>query len=446
MTTLAELSLLLLLLLLPPRCITMVAQALFTNHPEVPTLPVVDYTLVLAMTPTLCLGLALGVLANALTSQWLLNILIICIWTWSCIQLSFTYRKARVKERQQQQQQATQQQLETSKDQVIKAETTIQVVEHDTADIGSILVQVTDESQLVAKQAALDPQNAQKKGWCSQLAAKALQQVCFWSSCQPWKLHGAIALLFAFFIALQVVRGAITPACSAGYWAVLGVLCGVNVLAGVAVALWLTRSTNKLPIAQASFPSVKQSHLHHNTGTTAVAQEPVAEGTGTTVPAPAVGKLDPLGIHGSVVQYTHSRIFKLNIQMLIAGLMLAAWPLSPIIMALPGMHPQVAAGTSKLMLFLITGGSALSFIASSNINVPYMLAYGITNALATPLGVWVVDKFIGRTGRPSVLLMLTIVRLAVCVVIQIIFAAVPRFIELSHGLPRAGFIPHPLCP
>jgi uncharacterized membrane protein YfcA len=124
--------------------------------------------------------------------------------------------------------------------------------------------------------------------------------------------------------------------------------------------------------------------------------------------------------------------------------MLGAWPLSPIIFAL-GLHPQVAAGTSKLLLFMITGGAGLSFIASGSINIHYMLAYGIANAIATPVGVWVMDWVVKRTGRPSYITLLTIGRLLACVVIQLAFQAVPSLIQLSHGLPRYGFLSHSIC-
>jgi uncharacterized membrane protein YfcA len=146
-----------------------------------------------------------------------------------------------------------------------------------------------------------------------------------------------------------------------------------------------------------------------------------------------------------VVAWSKQVLAQIHVQMLVAGLMLGAWPLSPIILAIPGMHPQVGAGTSKVMLFMITGGAGLSFIAAGNINLSYMLVYGITNAVVTPLGVWIVDWAIKRTGRPSVIIMLTIVRLLACVVLQAALQAVPSLITLAHGLPRAGFMAQPFC-
>jgi uncharacterized membrane protein YfcA len=97
------------------------------------------------------------------------------------------------------------------------------------------------------------------------------------------------------------------------------------------------------------------------------------------------------------------------------------------------------------MLFMITAGAGLSFIAAGNINMSYLLVYGLVNAVATPLGVWLVDWIIKRTGRASCIIMLTVVRLMVCVVLQAALQALPSLFALAHGLPRAGFLAQPLC-
>jgi uncharacterized membrane protein YfcA len=131
-------------------------------------------------------------------------------------------------------------------------------------------------------------------------------------------------------------------------------------------------------------------------------------------------------------------------RMVAAGLMLGAWPLSPIIFGL-GLHPQVAAGTSKVLLMMIMGGAGLSFLAAGRMNRSYLLAYGLTNMAATPLGVWAFDRLVARRGRPSYITLLTIARLALCVLVQAGFHAGPQLARLAAGLPRAGFMHEPLC-
>lgn len=50
------------------------------------------------LTPVLILGLTVGQPFNAMVSSWLLNLLVISIWTWSTIQCFFIYRRTRAKE------------------------------------------------------------------------------------------------------------------------------------------------------------------------------------------------------------------------------------------------------------------------------------------------------------------------------------------------------------
>jgi uncharacterized membrane protein YfcA len=210
----------------------------------------------------------------------------------------------------------------------------------------------------------------------------------------------------------------------------MGVLCGVGLTAAVAVSVWLLRSEAKWGRGASA------------AGTAAASQElpqtaADAEQSSSDAAQHKAGS--------SVVQWTGGVLVSIHVQMVIAGLMLGAWPLSPIILAIPGMHPQVGAGTSKLMLFMITAGAGLSFIVSGNINMTYMLVYGLINAVATPIGVALVDWAIKRTGRPSCIIMLTIVRLMACVVLQAALQAAPSLVALAHGLPRAGFLAQPFC-
>lgn len=427
-------------------------------------MPVIDYHLVLAMTPSLIVGLALGVLVNAVISQWLLNLLIIAIWTWSSIRLCFSYRAARVEEKRQQQQKQTASQQEQRQEQEPgqQEQHAMQQMRETTAAMTMIgtgevemkpadgqrrfqLVICCDEPQQVVcgsgntqDLSVTDSNTTNTSGGLLhrvQICCTAVfAAVSSWASYQPWLVIAATSVLFVFFIACQVVQGLFTPKCSNGYWAVMGLLCGVGVAAAALVSWWLLRSVERVPLSvilpQTAMPAALAA---------AAAAKPIS-----------IDILFKAGVaegscSGSVVRWTRGMLASIHLQMLVAGLMLGAWPLSPIILAIPGMHPQVGAGTSKLMLFLITAGAGLSFIAAGNINISYLLVYGLVNAVATPIGVWVVDWAIKRTGRPSCIIMLTIVRLMVCVVLQAALQAVPSLIALAHGLPRAGFVAQPFC-
>ncbi|KAF6252546.1 hypothetical protein COO60DRAFT_517028 [Scenedesmus sp. NREL 46B-D3] len=412
----------------------MVMQAVAAPHPQLPGLPVIDYTLVLAMTPSLMLGLALGVLLNAVISQWLLNLLVIAVWSWSTLQLCWTYRKARVKERQHlQRKQEQQQQQQQQQDAVGSQKCT------------GLDVEVACTAEQEVKDAAVSVADAPQQQPLGEAAvakeapgARLRKAASSWAAYQPWWRVLIIASMFGVFITAQVVRGTVTPACSMPYWLLLGVLSAASAVAAVVVSAWLLRQATRASLSPASVTSVDAKP-----STDSLPQTDLAGAAGRQHSFGAYGQV---GILGSVVEYSAARLAKINVLMVIAGLLLGTWPLSPIIMALPGMHPQVAAGTSKLMLFMITGGTGLSFIASGNINMSYMLVYGLTNAVATPIGVWVMDRVIKRSGKPSALLLLTIARLAACVVVQAAFQAVPSLIALERGLPKAGFLPHGLCP
>jgi hypothetical protein len=414
------------------------------------------------------------VLVNAVISQWLLNLLIIAIWTWSSIRLCFSYRVARTQEKRNQQQQ--QQQLESEgqqqqqelqlqqqqdKDQqqqeAVAVATTESILAASPASFQLVICCDVDSAVAESSSSPASQNLAILRALCNRVrstSTAAAAAVQMWASYQPWWTIAAAGALFAFFIACQVIQGRLTPMCSSSYWAITGLLCGVGVAAAAAVSWWLLTAEAVRAPAVVALPGdaggseelskLPQTSMAANVAVAAVSPAD-SDGTGN-VRDTSSSNAEALQLSGgSVVRWTRGVLASIHIQMLVAGLMLGAWPLSPIILAIPGMHPQVGAGTSKLMLFMITAGAGLSFIAAGNINMSYLLVYGLVNAVATPLGVWLVDWIIKRTGRASCIIMLTVVRLMVCVVLQAALQAVPSLIALAHGLPRAGFLAQPLC-
>ena len=396
----------------------------------------IDYACVLLMTPSLMLGLALGVVFNAVVSQWLLNLLIIGVWLYSSARLAATYRRTRAREVA-----------------LLRAEADAAAA---VAAAAAEKAAAADDIQVTAVAAAPAPVFACSSSggaglWAraATAAASARARLRRWAAAQPWRVICTIAALFLFFVTCQVLIGAVVPGCSPAYWGVFGTLLGVSAAATVPVTLWLLPPRGGGIGGRAAGGGNGSSVVGGDSGGAPTGDDEEAANAATDAPPrpPPPLPLPPRHANEDAVVWSPRRAARVHAQMVLAGLMLGAWPLSPIVFAL-GLHPQVAAGTSKLLLLMITSGAALAFIAAGRISTSYMLAYGITNALATPAGVWVMDRVIKRTRRPSHITLLTIVRLLACCAIQLAFSAVPRLAELARGELNAhhyGFMRRSLC-
>jgi len=166
-------------------------------------------------------------LVNALISQWLLNLLIIAIWTWSSIRLCFSYRSARTQEKEQQQQREREQQEQQQEQH--KQEGAAVAAGPATFE----LVICCDPDMTVAQGLSFKAISSRVLSCCS----AAMSRLSSWASYQPWWTISAIGLLFGLFIAGQVIQGRLTPMCSASYWAITGLLCGVGLAAAAGVSV-----------------------------------------------------------------------------------------------------------------------------------------------------------------------------------------------------------------
>jgi hypothetical protein len=91
-------------------------------------------------------------------------------------------------------------------------------------------------------------------------------------------------------------------------------------------------------------------------------------------------------------------------------------------------------------------GTALSFLISGRLHVQIALAYAAVNVAVTPFGIWAMDKVVRRTGHPSLLTALSLVRFVASVALQAALVAVPAFVSLARDRPPlAGFHPEALC-
>lgn len=109
-------------------------------------------------------------------------------------------------------------------------------------------------------------------------------------------------------------------------------------------------------------------------------------------------------------------------------------------------HMQVVAGTSKLVLTVSMLGTALSFLVTGHLNVPVASAYAAVNVAFTPLGIWAMDRIVRKTGHPSLLTALSLVRFLACAAVQLVTVAAPALVALARDKPSlAGFHPEALC-
>lgn len=93
---------------------------------------------------------------------------------------------------------------------------------------------------------------------------------------------------------------------------------------------------------------------------------------------------------------------------------------------------QIAAATLKLALFLSMSSGSIGFLVNGQLNIPYGLAFGITNLIITPVGQLVMDIWIRKTGRSSLILVAGALRNLVALPLMFAFNVVPGILDLVH--------------
>ncbi len=445
----------------------------------------IDYWSVLMLAPVLILGLTLGQLFNIMVASWLLNLIIICIWTYSSVQCWFVYKRTRAKE-------------------IADAEAKAAKAKEEDAKLAAAAASLEEEDGRAKTAAESDC----KEGvW-----TRAGKSVSAWWAMQPHRWLLAIVLLFGTFLTAQVFRAIITKCASPAYWSVFTITVAFGAVAMAVLCIIAARDqrtkqqpststaddaaiikssdSNNQPALESESRDLPTIVIASMDNEAAAANDergnapspPVAttiDLTSTSVcsassssmtdaaasrseevqdratgadkspqPPPAAQQgdthNDASADNQDAINWTTRTMAKVHPQVFVAGLLLGTWPISPIILTL-GLHAQVTAGTSKVLLFMITGGTGITFASSGSLSLTYVLVYGLTNLIATPIGVYCVDKVIKRTGRPSIIVMLTLVRLTLCTAIQFAFALVPNLMALANGLDKAGFFSNPLC-
>jgi hypothetical protein len=210
-----------------------VTQAVFMPHPRLSARPQVDYPTVLMMTPSLMLGLTAGVVFNRVVSQWLLDLLVISIWSWSCVQLGFTYTRTRALELGRLAEAAA----------AAKDAAAAEAAAMEAGAAGGKPAGGKPEGGLGAAAAAAAA-GGRRRAACGgrDAAGAARRRVAWlrrWAAAQPWQVISAIAFLFGVFIVCQVVRGEDASGCKPARWELIGGLAGFSAAATVAVSCLL---------------------------------------------------------------------------------------------------------------------------------------------------------------------------------------------------------------
>ena len=69
-------------------------------------------------------------------------------------------------------------------------------------------------------------------------------------------------------------------------------------------------------------------------------------------------------------------------------------------------HPLAMAATSTLMILFSSSAATLSFAVNGNMNVQYALIYATCNFMASLAGVSVIGRFVRKTGKSAVIVLL----------------------------------------
>jgi hypothetical protein len=111
-----------------------------------------------------------------------------------------------------------------------------------------------------------------------------------------------------------------------------------------------------------------------------------------------------------------------------------------------GHHPQVAAGTSKVVLLMSAGGAAAAYLAAGRVNLAYALAYGAVNFAASPVADVVMSRVVKRTARPSHLTLLAFVVFVAGAAAQAALSLAPSVaLAIAARPPKLGFSATAIC-
>lgn len=228
----------------------------------------------------------------------------------------------------------------------------------------------------------------------------------------PWLQMIEVVLLWACFLGLQLGKGRFER-CSVLYF----VLFGCQALLSVAANVLFTRQARK----------AAEALQHGSSQPILTAPDGVAFIEPATWGLPALIKCSLVALAGGSV----AGLLGIGGGMVIAPLLLEL-----------GLHPVVAAATSTLMVLFSASTAALAFGFEGVLNVTYALIFGIGCFIASLLGVWIVGRIVRRSGRPSYVVIILAVVIALGAILTGVFGGRKAILALKSG-QHLGF--HSFC-
>ena len=371
--------------------------SLTNSHPHFPSKPLVDFNLVLILTPALLLGISFGVLVNAVSPNWLVFAAILVVLSYMAQRTLRAAIALRNKERE--------------------AEA-LEALRWSAENAGN------------GSDCALDSGQTPFS-----TALNAMQQ---WSRPElPWMQIAQVLTLWVIFALLQLGKSR-HGRCTIPYASFYAVQ--------VAVALFAT-----LYFVQRSLRS----------GTPTPGREGGGGETGeTTLPSNRVPLLESIeeqqengeGGEGNENEvgfpFSSSSLDKKRLTTAagvavgagaLAGLigMGGGFLLNPLLLEI-GIHPQVASATSALMVLFSSSSAALSFAVDGRLNIELAAVFGAVCCVAGFLGVTLLTKVVKKRGASVVVFLLAGV-MTLGIVATLAFGGSQVFHEISTAGKFPGF-------
>ncbi len=123
------------------------------------------------------------------------------------------------------------------------------------------------------------------------------------------------------------------------------------------------------------------------------------------------------------------------------------------LMLVMGVHPRVSTATTATMIVLTSSSVAVLFVISGLVPWQYALCFFFTCMFGSLFGKTIIDRYVKRTGKPSILIFIlaTIIALAtigtlVTVLIRLVdanwcFAGFNQFCKVSSGPTDVTCVP-----
>ncbi|KAK2447116.1 Sulfite exporter TauE/SafE family protein [Trifolium repens] len=331
----------------------------------------IDYDIALSSEPCMLLGVSVGVICNLVFPEWLITLMFAVFLAWST---SKTCKSGvmfwNIESEEIRKSNGGVEEIEKG---LLENETTI--------NKGLVRIMENDELKTVEENLIMVP----KKNSCK--------------LCIPWLKLGVLLLIWFSFFSIYLLRGngygqGIIPIeqCGVGYW----IISSVQVPLAVVFTSWMVfrkeslQDPNLIPEVQCQNRNCPSNKLVF----------------------PMMALL--AGMLGGV--------FGIGGGMLISPLLLQI-----------GIAPEVTAATCSFMVFFSSTMSALQYLLLGMEHVETALILGIMCFVASLLGLLVVQKVIGKYGRPSIIVFSVSIVMSLSIVLMTSFGAIKVWEDYKSG-------------